>query len=461
MVQDGTFGADKPRALGKPKWRLVDESLGKEVDISSSYCIPIKSRSMRMTLDADKEEWNIIDDGTDPTKFPSINSRMSVERRDAFCLSASRGTTAVKPSVERARKKSFSGADSPSLLATFPGSGVITTIRLVGKRIFDDQSRQTRGRPVGSKNKPKSPSTIAAMALAADSEDASKKCRSLLDAMARATGIEDASVKRRSSVVNFDVPASARKAAALRSSTQKKITDPLPRLPICVLATSSGGIDKKESAASEPAVRTQRRRRATNGDERSSATEDLCQKISRTSLSLMPADLSEDNSSDSTFSDASSDVAEELERVRIEPTRISPRLSRGQESVANSLRNSTATVPSRNPVRLRRSVVTSDVGISESNKRNKIDGDQSSEVRENLRRSCRNEVLVRESPMNVPAHPSTTRKRSAPAPEVGAFEPSLDTEVKTRPRRKPAQSSLGEDRSLRKRRCVKSVGSVS
>lgn len=64
MIPVGTFGPDKPKSEGRPKYKLVDESLGQEVDISSGFCIPIKSRSMRRTLDADKEEWDVIDDGT-------------------------------------------------------------------------------------------------------------------------------------------------------------------------------------------------------------------------------------------------------------------------------------------------------------------------------------------------------------------------------------------------------------
>ena len=61
MVQDGIFGPERKKSSGRPKWRLVDESLGKELDISSMYCIPLKSKAMRRTADADKEEWDILD----------------------------------------------------------------------------------------------------------------------------------------------------------------------------------------------------------------------------------------------------------------------------------------------------------------------------------------------------------------------------------------------------------------
>lgn len=69
LIQVGIFGADRPKAEGRPKWKLVDESLGHEVDISASFCVPVKSRSLRRTQDADKEEWDIDDD--DKPSLPS------------------------------------------------------------------------------------------------------------------------------------------------------------------------------------------------------------------------------------------------------------------------------------------------------------------------------------------------------------------------------------------------------
>jgi len=61
MVQDGVFGEERKRSAGRPRWRLVDENLGKELDISSAFCIPVRSKALRKTADADKEEWDIID----------------------------------------------------------------------------------------------------------------------------------------------------------------------------------------------------------------------------------------------------------------------------------------------------------------------------------------------------------------------------------------------------------------
>mmetsp|Transcript_27416 Transcript_27416/g.64236 ORF Transcript_27416/g.64236 Transcript_27416/m.64236 type:complete len:1027 (+) Transcript_27416:261-3341(+) len=61
MVQEGHFGPDRKRSYGRPRYRLVDEKLGKELDISSAYCIAVKSKALKRTADADKEEWDIHD----------------------------------------------------------------------------------------------------------------------------------------------------------------------------------------------------------------------------------------------------------------------------------------------------------------------------------------------------------------------------------------------------------------
>lgn len=127
----GEFGPDKPSAHGRPKWKLVDESLGHEVDISSNFCIPVKSRSMKKTLDADKEEWNIIDDGVTQSNSRSLRRASSSALEDcdsespsivsgtssnASCLIRGRKTQAIKPSVERKRKR-HSCAEVPSFQA--------------------------------------------------------------------------------------------------------------------------------------------------------------------------------------------------------------------------------------------------------------------------------------------------------------------------------------------------------
>ena len=138
MVQVGVFGSDKPRAAGRPKYMLVDETLGKEVDIAASFCIPIKARFMKRTLDADKEEWDVIDDGS------ILTDRVSSKRRSSIGVdSFSTETSASKKS-----------ASSQVLSAILPGSSAIVSVRLVG---IDDESqsspRRKRGRPLGSKNR--------------------------------------------------------------------------------------------------------------------------------------------------------------------------------------------------------------------------------------------------------------------------------------------------------------------
>ncbi|KAL7575934.1 hypothetical protein ACA910_000731 [Epithemia clementina (nom. ined.)] len=87
MVQDGLFGPEKPKAYGRPKWKLVKQELGKELDISSSFCIPCRSKSMKRTLDADKEEWDILSDD-----FPSAVDCSSSRGKSIFKASAKRRT---------------------------------------------------------------------------------------------------------------------------------------------------------------------------------------------------------------------------------------------------------------------------------------------------------------------------------------------------------------------------------
>jgi hypothetical protein len=63
MVRVGKWGPDKSQAEGRPIWMLVNENEGKEVDISSAFCVPVKSRSMKRTADADREQWDILESG--------------------------------------------------------------------------------------------------------------------------------------------------------------------------------------------------------------------------------------------------------------------------------------------------------------------------------------------------------------------------------------------------------------
>jgi HMG (high mobility group) box/LysM domain len=59
MRSVGTWGPDKPKCGGRPIWMLVNEKEGKEIDISSTFCRAVKSRGLRHTVDADKEQWDI------------------------------------------------------------------------------------------------------------------------------------------------------------------------------------------------------------------------------------------------------------------------------------------------------------------------------------------------------------------------------------------------------------------
>lgn len=61
MRQDGFF-SQKSRSVGRPKWKLIHEGAGKELDISADVCEVVKARTMRGCADADKEEWDILDD---------------------------------------------------------------------------------------------------------------------------------------------------------------------------------------------------------------------------------------------------------------------------------------------------------------------------------------------------------------------------------------------------------------
>ncbi len=128
------FGPDKQKAAGRPKYMLVDETLGKEVDIAASFCVPIKARFMKRTLDADKEEWDVFDELTD---------RVSSKRRSSIGADSSTDLSCSKKS-----------ASSQVLVAKYPGSSALVSVRLVG---VDDESQTSpqrkRGRPKGSKNR--------------------------------------------------------------------------------------------------------------------------------------------------------------------------------------------------------------------------------------------------------------------------------------------------------------------
>ena len=98
MVVVGKFGLDKPKAAGRPKYKLEDEALGMEVDISSTYCIVVKAKSMRHTVDADKEEWDIQD--LDASAQSSSLRHTARDRKRSLSPSAEISTVSVHPVLE-------------------------------------------------------------------------------------------------------------------------------------------------------------------------------------------------------------------------------------------------------------------------------------------------------------------------------------------------------------------------
>ena len=101
MVQDGVFGSDKKLSQGRPKYRLVDEKLGMELDISSTYCIPVRSKALRKTADADKEEWDVLDHSTKNSALDACVSDpisdAAEEPRRTIRKQPMRARSAIKP----------------------------------------------------------------------------------------------------------------------------------------------------------------------------------------------------------------------------------------------------------------------------------------------------------------------------------------------------------------------------
>ncbi|KAG7350646.1 lysM domain containing protein [Nitzschia inconspicua] len=137
MFQDGHFGADRKKAYGRPRYRLVDEKYGKELDISSAYCIPVRSRALKRTVDADKEEWDIQDG---PVKLVKEGSDTDV--MDTLSVS-----TALSSSKKRLTKQPKFRARS----AIKPITGKISVGSAL--RHSQDPLKRTRSSPVGASRK--------------------------------------------------------------------------------------------------------------------------------------------------------------------------------------------------------------------------------------------------------------------------------------------------------------------
>jgi HMG (high mobility group) box/LysM domain len=97
LVKVGEFTVEdkKPRLVGRPKWKLVDERLCQEIDISSRYVIPVESRETKRSPNADKEEWDIIDK----------------DEEDALSNGSSRASARSSTSAKNRRKRK--NPDSP------------------------------------------------------------------------------------------------------------------------------------------------------------------------------------------------------------------------------------------------------------------------------------------------------------------------------------------------------------
>eukprot|EP00537_Pseudo-nitzschia_pungens_P014004 CAMPEP_0172385816 /NCGR_PEP_ID=MMETSP1061-20121228/3429_1 /TAXON_ID=37318 /ORGANISM="Pseudo-nitzschia pungens, Strain cf. pungens" /LENGTH=1063 /DNA_ID=CAMNT_0013114967 /DNA_START=242 /DNA_END=3433 /DNA_ORIENTATION=- len=97
MVQEGHFGPDRKRSYGRPRYRLVDEKLGKELDISSSFCIPVKSKALKRTADADKEEWDIVDGRVELVKEDVDTDATSIHSENTITIGSTRKTLSKQP----------------------------------------------------------------------------------------------------------------------------------------------------------------------------------------------------------------------------------------------------------------------------------------------------------------------------------------------------------------------------
>lgn len=238
------FGPDKPKAAGRPKYMLVDETMGKEVDIAASFCIPIKARFMKRTLDADKEEWDIIDDGSMLTDRISSKRRSSIGA-DSFSTESS------------ARKKAPS---IQMLSAIFPGSSAIVSVRLVG---VDDESQSSpqrkRGRPIGSKNRTTPPAHRGRRTETTPTSLSSASSLSTLNLDFFITN-----TKKKAVSGPIAKQPKKRKGAAVASSSQTKKMSPEPKSSKSkVLSPLTPGSSRKRSlTSSSPKPSSKRARRS-------------------------------------------------------------------------------------------------------------------------------------------------------------------------------------------------------
>ena len=156
MRSVGTWGPERPRANNRPVWMLVGEEEGKELDISASFCIPVGSKAMLKTVDADVEKWDIFEsDGVESTNGGSSSSPASSPAKASTNKTLNgAGTKAGKNSgsgagvaVASAGGRSRINAKRKPYAATKPLGGKIKKRR---KRTLDEESFEVRG--TGVKN---------------------------------------------------------------------------------------------------------------------------------------------------------------------------------------------------------------------------------------------------------------------------------------------------------------------
>ena len=109
MVQDGVFGPERKSSSGRPKWRLVDESLGQELDMSSMYCTPVRSKAVKKTVDADKEEWDILDGSAAGAGRPAGMLKSKDVLHEISALEPARRTIRKQPMRARSAIKPMGG----------------------------------------------------------------------------------------------------------------------------------------------------------------------------------------------------------------------------------------------------------------------------------------------------------------------------------------------------------------
>eukprot|EP00546_Thalassionema_frauenfeldii_P012623 CAMPEP_0178910170 /NCGR_PEP_ID=MMETSP0786-20121207/8944_1 /TAXON_ID=186022 /ORGANISM="Thalassionema frauenfeldii, Strain CCMP 1798" /LENGTH=826 /DNA_ID=CAMNT_0020582383 /DNA_START=178 /DNA_END=2658 /DNA_ORIENTATION=+ len=135
MRQVGYWGDDKPECRGRPKWMLVDESEGRELDISADFCSLVPSRGMYRTEDADDERWDIF------CENPRFGEQVEGKKARLWenCTEVSTETEASIDSITKSgKKRSRRKSEKPLTLKN-------TTATKRQKPVPSDDSTSVRG----------------------------------------------------------------------------------------------------------------------------------------------------------------------------------------------------------------------------------------------------------------------------------------------------------------------------